>query len=688
MVFSTAGLKKPVIFPLTCCLTVRQRTLKALHQRGKMGTGMRLTTKLSAIITLLSALAMLLMLVGCGLSFFYLSNEQTEDRLRLMSEEVDRALVSQTPGQMIPWIRQMMGPLQIARAELLEDEQVHFQIRHYQKAVVDEKTNRYRQITMALPTHPQFKLRILSLDPTKTWLSSFTGVFTLVVIVSVVVIMMLALLLTHRWLYRQMQGMERLEQRAGEILKGERGRVKQGSVHEWPPKVSSAIDLLLADLSEAGEQRNRIDTLIRTFAAQDAKTGLNNRMFFDNQLTTMLEDTEAGSSHGMVMMIRLPDFDMLRESWGHGQTREYLFAMVNLLSTFVLRYPGALLARYFRSDFAVLLPHRSLKDADSIASQLIKAVDALPPTRMLDREDMIHIGISAWRSGQTTQQVMESVERATRHAALQGGNNWSVAEVPQQDVVRGSVMWRTLLENTLSRGGPRLYQKPAVNSEGRVDHREMMPRIFDGNKELLAAEFMPLIQQLGMAESYDRQLVTRIITLLPLWPEETLAIPLTVDSLLHRPFQLWLRDTLLQCTKLQRKHILFELAEADVCQHISRLSSAFRLMQGFGCRIAVIEAGLTVVSAAYIKQFDVELIKLHPGLVRHIDRRTENQLFVQSLLESCKNTATRIFAAGVRTRAEWQTLTELGVKGGQGDFFAPSEPLSSNVKKYSQRYRV
>ncbi|WP_428944378.1 RNase E specificity factor CsrD [Pantoea sp. FN060301] len=649
---------------------------------------MRLTTKLFAIITLLSALAMFLMLVGCGLSFFYLNNEQTESRLELMSEEVDRALASQTPEQMIPWIRQMMGPLQIARTELLENDRIHFHLRHYQKAVLDDEPNRYRQTLIALPSHPGFYLRILWVDSAKTWLGSFIGVFTLTIIVSVVAIMIVALLLTHRWLYRQMQGMERLERRAGEILKGERGKVKQGSVHEWPPRVSSAIDLLLADLSEAGEQRNRIDTLIRTFAAQDAKTGLNNRMFFDNQLTTMLEESEAGSAHGMVMMIRLPDFDTLRESWGHSQTREYLFAMVNLLSTFVLRYPGALLARYFRSDFAVLLPHRSLKDADSIASQLIKAVDALPPTRMLDREDIIHIGISAWHSGQTTQQVMESVELATRHAALQGGNNWSVAEVPQQDFVRGSVVWRTLLENTLSRGGPRLYQKPAVNGEGRVDHREMMPRIFDGNKELLAAEYMPLVQQLGMAESYDRQLVARIITLLPLWPQETLAIPLTVDSLLHRPFQIWLRDSLLQCTKLQRKHILFELAEADVCQHINRLSSAFRLMKGFGCRIAIIEAGLTVVSAAYIKQFDVELIKLHPGLVRHIDRRTENQLFVQSLIEGCKNTATRVFAAGVRTRAEWQTLTELGVKGGQGDFFAPSEPLSSNVKKYSQRYRV
>ncbi|MEX8924976.1 hypothetical protein AB8I24_21360, partial [Salmonella enterica] len=40
------------------------------------------------------------------------------------------------------------------------------------------------------------------------------------------------------------------------------------------------------------------------------------------------------------------------------------------------------------------------------------------------------------------------------------------------------------------------------------------------------------------------------------------------------------------------------------------------------------------------------------------------------------------------SRGEWQTLTKRGVAGGQGDFFASSQLLDTNVKKYSQRYSV
>lgn len=163
---------------------------------------------------------------------------------------------------------------------------------------------------------------------------------------------------------------------------------------------------------------------------------------------------------------------------------------------------------------------------------------------------------------------------------------------------------------------------------------------------------------------------------------------LTVESLIRPRFQRWLRDTLMQCEKSQRNRIIIELAEADVCQHISRLQPILRLVNALGVRVAVTQAGLTLVSTSWIKALNVELLKLHPSLVRNIEKRTENQLLVQSLVEACAGTPTQVYATGVRSRGEWQTLTKRGVAGGQGDFFASSQLLDTNVKKYSQRYSV
>ncbi|QRG79538.1 RNase E specificity factor CsrD [Citrobacter sp. R56] len=646
---------------------------------------MRLTTKFSAFVTLLTGLTIFVTLIGCSLSFYNAIQNKYASRVQAVATAIDTRLVSSDFVTLTPQVNELMMSADIVRADLLQGtRQVYSYSRHssYRPAGTN---NLYRELTVPLMKQPGMSLHLVYQDPMGNYFHSLMTTAPLTLAIGFIILM---LFLAVRWLQRQLFGQELLEVRSTRILNGERGPNVRGSVYEWPARTSSALDMLLSEIQNAREQRSRLDTLIRSYAAQDIKTGLGNRLFFDNQLATLLEDQEKVGAHGVVMMIRLPDFNLLRDSGGRNLAEEQLFMLINLLSTFIMRYPGSLLARYHRSDFAVLLPHRTLKESESIAGQLLKAVDALPVNKMLDRDDMMHIGICAWRSGQSTEQVMEHAEAATRNAVLQGGNSWAVYDDSLPEKGRGNVRWRTLIEQMLTRGGPRIYQKPAVTREGRVHHRELMCRIFDGEEEVIAAEYMPMVLQFGLSEEYDRLQIGRLIPLLGYWPQESLAMQVTVESLIRPRFQRWLRDTLMQCEKSYRKRIIIELAEADVCQHISRLQPVIRLVNALGVRVAVTQAGLTLVSTSWIKELNVELLKLHPSLVRNIEKRTENQLLVQSLVEACTGTHTQVYATGVRSRSEWRTLTERGVAGGQGDFFASSQPLDTNVKKYSQRYSV
>ncbi|UXY11439.1 RNase E specificity factor CsrD [Kosakonia sp. ML.JS2a] len=646
---------------------------------------MRLTTKFSAFVTLLTGLAIFVTLIGCSFSFYTAIQNKVANRVQAVAAVVDARLISSSPSALLHQLDELMVPVDIIGIDIRQGE--HVILSYTRKSTYRPAGSNYQYRELQIPSvkNPGFVITLAYQDPMANY---FRSLLTTAPLTLAIGFMIVIIFLSVRWLRRQLSGQELLETRATRILNGERGPQVRGSIYEWPSRTSSALDVLLTDIQFASDQRSRMDTLIRSYAAQDTRTGLNNRLFFDNQLATLLEDQEKVGAHGVVMMIRLPDFDLLRDSWGLSAVQEHLFALINLLSTFIMRYPGALLARYHRSDFAVLLPHRTLKEAESIAGQILNAVDGLPPSKMLTREDMMHIGICAWRSGQSTEQVMEHSEAAARNAVLQGGNSWSVYDDSLPEQGRGNVRWRTMIEQMLSRGGPRVYQKPAVNRDGLVHHRELMCRIFDGEQEVIAEEYMPMVLQFGLSEEYDRQQVTRLIPFIRFWPEENLAMQVTVESLIRPRFQRWVRDTLMQCEKSQRKRIIFELAEADVCQHISRLQSVVRLINALGARVVVNQAGLTLVSTSWIKALDVELLKLHPGLVRNIEKRAENQLLVQSLVEACKGTRTRVFATGVRSRGEWQTLAECGVVGGQGDFFAASQPLDTNVKKYSQRYSV
>lgn len=626
------------------------------------------------MMALLCSLVMLLMLSGSALSFYYLSQYRADRQMAALATSIDQALLSAPPSALADWLPYALKSLGVDELEIRRGNASLF--RFLSAADVEELPYGYRKQRLVLPHHPELRAvatyRAASLSEVHT-----LGISAPVAIA--IVLTILSLLAGLHWLRRQIQPQESLEYRARRIIHGERESVRE-TLGEPASLTGSAIDRLLNDLAQAREQRSRVDILIRAFAARDAKTGLSNRLFFDNQLALQLEEGQEMSAHGVVMMLRAPEAAMMEDRSG-----KVFQSLIDLIATFVRRYPDALLARYFHGDLAVLLPHGSLKEAQSLAAQLIGALGALTglPARL--REDMLNIGICGYRKGQTVVEVMESVEQATREAALQGGNTWSVYDNRLPESVRGNVKWRTLLERTLSQGGPQLFIRPAYNREGGVDHLVVINRIIEDGQTIAADEFLPMIHQLGLNEHYDRQQLSRLIPLLQQLPDDqALAISISAESLLQRGFVVWLRNTLMQCGRTQRQKIMFELVEADVCQHLVGLRPALRLVTGLGCRLIVAQAGLTMVSTAYITAVPIAMIKLHPGLVREIDKRSENRLFVQSLHEACAGTPTRVFASGVRTESEWRTLRDHAVAGGQGDFFAAIASLDEVVKKYSR----
>ncbi|MBS0893398.1 EAL domain-containing protein [Tatumella sp. JGM130] len=636
---------------------------------------MRSTARLTAVITFVSMLAMLLMLSGCIASFLWLNKERIKHQFNTLTTSVDQSLFNHTPAEMEPWLRGIMPVVNIEKLELYDGKQAVLSLSRHEVPLVEDTPNQFYSFSAPLLYHPSLTLRIAMLNPAWTWLRSFIGISTFVFMGIVVLVMSVLLVLLHFWLLRQSTGVALLEARTRRILQGERSAGVKGDRGEWPAGIGQALDRLLQEIEQAGVRRARIDKLIREFASLDTESGLHNRLFFDNRFATLLDTQEEASDHGCIMMIRFSEADLPGTGNCGQDDNQRLFEFLHGISALLSCYPGALLARYFQQDYAVLLPHRSLKDAESIAAKLLTAADALVPLHHYDKEDFIHIAISDWRRGQSVAGVMEQLHIAMRRATLLGGNNWAVEESHAVAMGRGSVRWRTLLDKTYQQGGPRLYQKAVTDLQGQVHHRALQGRIKEDKKYILAAEYMPLVCDMGMAACWDRQLLTRIISLSAAGKPEAWSFPLTTDALLQGSFVQWLYKMLLHVPRPQRKHFLFELAEADVGQHICRLLPVLRGLTAFGCRIVVSQAGQTLVSSAYLQQVKPEIVKLDSGLVRNIDRRPENQLLVSSLAESCLSSSTLVFATGIRTQEEWLTLVNLGVSGGQGDYIAPPLPV-------------
>ncbi len=167
-----------------------------------------------------------------------------------------------------------------------------------------------------------------------------------------------------------------------------------------------------------------------------------------------------------------------------------------------------------------------------------------------------------------------------------------------------------------------------------------------------------------------------------------MALQLSVESLIRPRFQRWLRDALMQCEKSQRQRIIFELAEADVCQYIGRLQPVMRLVNALGVRVAVVQAGLTLGWNQLDQAAGCGADQTASGSgAQHRKAQREPTAGAKPRWKPVKACLCKFLRRAYAAAASGWYCPNAVSRAGRG-IFAASQPLDTNVKKYSQRYSV
>ncbi|MFD2178863.1 RNase E specificity factor CsrD [Veronia pacifica] len=641
---------------------------------------MKLTNRLVAFVTLMLTAAIFVLFIGGSVSFRKLGNDFISHYLSQVVYEIDRAIAEPSENDSLNlWLPKLLKASDVVELEILSDTGMLYRYQQVQHVgdQYDLLENRY-----TLPSNPGFYVNVKSVAPYAEFAYSIGGMLSLTMSVLVIV---LALAWGIRWLRLQLEGAELLEERGKLILAGRTDEVARSDEREWPVTASVALDRLISRLKDARQERSRFDTFLRSNTFLDQLTGMANRVMFDNRLHALVQEQ---GSHGAVMMIKVNDLEELVLQTDRKVADEWIKEVGVVLSNAIQRYPDAILARYFDAKFTILLVQQSEKETELFAGQLMRALERLDPPQGLDNSNWCHLGAVMFTFGESRGRLMDEVEEAVRSAELQEVNSWSLfrksVATPE---TRGSVRWRTLLNNVFEKDELELYTQVVKNREGELLYTEVLARINDEQGRLLkASRFIRGVELVGMTVRLDCTVVSKVIARLQKGQIITpVSINLSVYSLKNRHFQIWLRNELMQMTAERRGRILFEVAEGPLVTNFDAVFPTLRLLSGLGCRLVVDQAGRTVVSTHYVKDIQPEFVKLHRSLVRDIHQRPENQLYIRSMLGTCEPTSTGVVAVGVETRQEWKLLLTLGVYGGQGRLLG--QELSEKPIKPTQRRR-
>ena len=179
-----------------------------------------------------------------------------------------------------------------------------------------------------------------------------------------------------------------------------------------------------------------------------------------------------------------------------------------------------------------------------------------------------------------------------------------------------------------------------------------------------------------MATRVDQLMVEKTVKLLDYdkTGRDICSLNISIESLLQTGFQNWLLAYFQAHCAVARRTII-EVNEYALVTHGHTLVKFFHDLHKVGGRMLVDQVGLYVLDTSYIRHYEVDYLKLHVSVVRNIDSRPENQLFIKSLLGACSGTHVLVFGLGVERIGEWVALQKLGIAGAQGHYF--TEPLES-----------
>jgi RNase E specificity factor CsrD len=640
----------------------------------RKASGMKLTNRLVAFVTLIVICAIFVVFIGGAISFRKLGQDYLTNYLDGVVQVIDQELADPEGTQALSrWLPHLLKASNVVELEIsssagsmysfkglhpLTDPNV-LHISHYQL----EKNAGFNIDIKSLPPYTEFTYSI--------------GAMSSISIAIMIIIM--GLVWGMNWLRKQLRGSELLEDRGRMILAGRVDDNAVGSEDEWPATASLALDQMIAELKDARHERSRFDTFIRTHTFLDQLTGTANRVLFDSRLQSIVQDQD---TYGSVILIRISEWDQLLTEKGKEAADDLIQDVGMILSNLIQRYSDTVLSRYFDAEFAIMIPQQSAKEIKQFTHQLLNALERLTPAAPLEADNWCHIGVTFFSSGERRGRIMDEADMALRSAQLQRSNSWYAFKKEQQwDDSRGSVRWRTLLDAIFNAGGPILYQQPVVNVEDEtLLHRELLARIKDENGILIkASRFLPAVEQVGFNIRMDKLVIAKSLQLLKTMPvNDVFSINVSITALLDKNFVRWLRDELLQTPRTVLNRLSFEIPEGSLVKHLDAMRPVTRMLVGLGCKLVIDQAGRTIVSTHYIKDVKADYIKLHRSLIREIHQRPENQLFVRSMLGACADSNAKVIAVGVENNKEWQVLKQLGVNGGQGRHFGAEISLMND----------
>ncbi len=426
-------------------------------------------------------------------------------------------------------------------------------------------------------------------------------------------------------------------------------------------------------------EMSRAAKLVAEDAYKDTVTNLPNRNRFVQYYEEHLRDSN-NVDFGIFAIVRCTELQTINQSRGYQEGDKYIREVAAVTERAAATYRDALVYRLNSSDFGVLIPRITAKEAENFGMLLQSKFNEYQKLTELD--SVAYTGMVSYQAGRALGELLAIADTAISLAQTKQTNYWHLqkddTQVDGATMGYGNQNWRNVIDDVL--GHERislLTQSIQPANRSSKTYSEILVRFSTAEGQLLpTASFLAMAEKLDKIIAVDRLIIETALNTIKAknLQDQYFGLNLSPRCVHDDQFIIWLERRLLKDASIANK-LVFEISEFGLQQNLKTSKRFIDMIHRAGARITVEKFGTGITSFKFFRDLKPDFVKMDGSYTRHIDDDKNNQYFMRLMIDLAHRIGVNVFAESVETQEEKHMLESLFIDGTQGYYIGKPAPI-------------
>jgi len=438
------------------------------------------------------------------------------------------------------------------------------------------------------------------------------------------------------------------------------------------------------DITDSKEK----EQIIRQQANYDPLTLLPNRKLFLELLQQQIKLTDRNHQQLWLIYLDLDGFKEVNDTLGHHVGDSLLIKVAKRLKS-ALREADTV-ARLGGDEFVIILstiPHANY--VDNVASKLIQEIGQSYPLADNDIYITTSMGIAHYPTdAENSGDLLKYADQAMYQAKNEGKGRFCYFTPELQYASRVRIQISSALRTAIQSDELQLFYQPIVDlSNNEVLKAEALIRWLHPEKGLISPiEFIPIAEETGVICDIGDWVFENAFRQLSSWRKIHKSFQLSINmspnqlKVNNGKYDKWLDK--ISLNHITGDNIVIEITEGLLLKSNDIVTKRLLQYRDAGVQVAVDDFGTGYSSLAYLKEFDIDYLKIDQSFIRNLKLNSSEYSLSEAIIVMAHKLGLKVIAEGIETEEQKQLLIEMGCDYGQGYLFSKPIPSTTFEKSF------